>query len=209
MAHSNGRSTHEIVVNDNPPSTDQLFRLASHAMVAARETHTHRVMKTTPRAHFSKQEVHYYNDAAAMVFDDYPAQIRRLLAIRIGRRTLGSVPVREWSLKFFDTSWYERPGGNWYGVRDRYRFEWVQERVTLAERTSLFVPSGAASDMYHDLEHFTITDDFAEILHAEQEMSQVTANDMEHLIADTAAYYRMSQGDFADRASNDSPATGA
>lgn len=117
--------------------------------------------------------------------------------VRIGRKTLDMVPVREWSLKFFDTSWFEQPGGRWHGIRNRYSFEWAHDRVTLAERASLFVPSHAAADMYHDLEHFAVADDFAEIMHAEQEMSQVTADDMEHLIAETTAYYRTSQGDFA------------
>lgn len=59
MADKHGRSMHEIVVNDNPPSTDQLFRLASHAMVAAHATRTHRMRETMPRAHFGKHEVRY------------------------------------------------------------------------------------------------------------------------------------------------------
>lgn len=189
MAEQAGRTTHETFVGDNPPTTSQLFRLAAQAMSSARETNTKRAMRTKPHAHFSVQELHYYNDASDIAYDDYPAEIRHRMAIRIGRRTLDGIPIREWSLKLFNTRWYERPGGDWTGVRDRYSFEWMHDTVTLAERQAVIVPQSHQPDLYDYLGHTVIREDAADILAAELEMAEVTADDCEQLIAEATDYY--------------------
>lgn len=193
MAEGITRLTHETYVNDNPPDTSQLFKLASYAMVSAEATNTHKVMTRSPRTHFSVQEVGYLNEVAPLVFDDYPAEARRRMAIRIGRQTLDGMPMKSWSMKFFDTNWYERPGGNWEGVRDLYRFEWNRGGVTLADKTSKMVSSNRdvmyERDMYTDLERFYIPDDAAAIVTAQHELTQVTADDCDLLLENVRDYY--------------------
>lgn len=96
--------------------------------------------------------------------------------------------MKEWSLKLYDTSWYEDQSGNWSGVRSQYRFEWVPTTATLAEKKTYFAPV-ATTDMYNDLERLSIRDDIASVLHVAQEMSEITAADCELLIAEVADYY--------------------
>jgi len=190
MTEYSGRTTHEVYIGDNPPTTSQLFRLASYAMSSARATRTHRRMRTKPRSHFSVQETHYINDMASAIYNDYPAEIRHRMAIRIGRRMIGSMPMKEWSLKFFDTYWYEKPENQWEGIRNLYRFEWVRDTVTLAEHRSTYVPQMEQTDMASYLQRVTVRDDVADLLRVEMELSQVTEADCELLIADVADYYR-------------------
>lgn len=190
MSEQKTRANHEILVSDDAPTTSQLFRLAAQAMGPARTTDTMRAMKKRPHTHFSIQEVQYYNEASDMLYDDYPAQIRRLMAIRVGRRTMDSVSLKEWTLKFFDTHWYERPGGVWAGVRNQYRFEWMHRGVTMAEHKAVIVPSTIDADMHSDLERLAISDDMADMMNMEMELSQVTAGDCDQLIADVADYHK-------------------
>ena len=189
MAERGRLSVHETYVGDNPPTTNQLFRLASLAMSAANAKKVHRPSPIKPRAHYSIQEAYYYNEAAPMLYDDYPTEIRHRMAVRIGRRTLDNIPLREWSLKFFDTYWYEQPEGRWSGIRTQYRFEWERDTVTLAERRLTIVPQTHRAELYDYLENATVHYGMTDLLSAEMEMSQITKDDCEELIADAANYY--------------------
>ena len=187
MAENTTRMSRETRVGDNPPTTDQLFRLASHAMIAARQGKCFHAVRS--RAYHSIKNTYFDNDLIDIAHLDRPARVNRRMAMRVGRRTLGGIPMKEWSLRFFDTSWYEGVNGAWTGVRNRYRFEWMRDTVTLAERHSYFAPH-VETDMYSDLESLSIPDDTANILHAIQEMSEVTTADCEQLITEVGEYYK-------------------
>lgn len=191
MAENISRANHEIYVGDNPPTTDQLFHLASQVMDPARALKNNRKMKKHPRTHFNVTESHYYADNMDGEFKDNLTEIRRRLAIRIGRRTVSSVPLREWTMKFYDTYWYKRPNQDWLGIRNRYRFEWVRNVVTLAEHQTAYVPTDdQVPDMSTALDHMRFTNDSASIMGAEIEMSHVSAGDCELLIEDLSRYYQ-------------------
>lgn len=190
MAERSTRLTHETILSDNPPEPSQLFRLASYAMSSARDLNTHRVMTKNPHAHYSVQEAHDHDDSMAFMHDGVSMRVKRRVAIRVGRRVMETMPLKVWSLKFFDTSWFERPGGNWAGVRELYRFEWNQRGMVVADKTTTPVPAHGMLDMYDQLKNFSVPDDIAATLRMEQEMTQVTADDCDALLVDIADYFR-------------------
>jgi len=111
------------------------------------------------------------------------------MAVRIGRRMLGDIPMKEWSLKWYDTRSYQQLDGEWINERMYYGFEWARSTVTRAER-KLIVPSQTQQvDLYDYLDRVPIRDDTPYFLGSELEMSQVTAEDCDELIADVADYY--------------------
>ncbi|MFZ1360851.1 MAG: hypothetical protein WAS27_02405 [Candidatus Saccharimonadales bacterium] len=193
MTERSTHLTHENYVNDNPPQASQLFKLASYAMVSAVASNKHRV-SSSPRTHFSVQRVEYLNELAPLVFNDYPAEVRRCMSIRIGRQTLAGMPLRAYSLKLFDTSWFERPGGGWDGVRNLYRFEWNQNTVALSDKVVKMVSSNRDAmyerELYDSLDRFAVPDNLAAVMAAEQEYAQVTAGDFDVLLGDVGEYYR-------------------
>ncbi len=183
------RANHELVVSDNPPSANQLLRLASRAMASANKTNTLRTGTLNPHAHMGVQYIQYLNEAAELVENGYPTRMERRLAMRIGKQVLQDNPLQEWSLRVFDTHWFEQPNGSWTGMRDVYRFGWNRLTTTLAERTTKIVPAKSETPLDTQLDRLKIPDDMAEMFHVEQEMAQVTADDCELLIEDTALFY--------------------
>lgn len=188
MTEHPSRASHETTVSENPPMANQLFRLAAHAMSTGRSTNKLRTMQSTPRAYFHVQEMHYFNEASLEIAD-YPTEIRHRMAVRIGRKVVDNIPIKKWSMRMFDTLWYEQPEGEWDGIRTTYRFEWDRNTTTLAERMSYFVPKAQQPEMDYYLEHASLIGRSIDLMDVALEMSQVTAGDCEVLIADVASYY--------------------
>lgn len=189
MTEHQDRASHEITVSDNPPSAHQLFRLAAHAMSSGRNMNKLRTMQSTPRAYFHVQELRYMNDTVELDGNSYPTEIRHRIAVRIGRQVLDNTPIKKWSIRLFDTKWYERPEGQWDGMRAIYRFEWDRHQATLAERTTFFVPKAQQPEMDYYLENASWIGQTIDLMNIAFDMAQVTAGDCELLIADTADFY--------------------
>lgn len=182
------RASHEIAVSNNPPTASQLFRLGALSMTAGRNTNKLRTMHSTPRAYFHVQEMHYMNEASGLE-TNYPTEIRHRMAVRIGRKVVDNIAMKQWSIRLFDTQWYEHPEGIWDGVRTVYRFEWGYDATTIADRQLYFVPKTQQYEMEYYLEHAALLGQAIDLMDTALEMSQVTAGDCELLIADIANYY--------------------
>lgn len=180
---------HETLLPDTAPTPEQLFRLASIGVSTAMKSRRLRHMQHTPKAHFFFDEIHLLNDIR---HDGDPREIRHRIAGRIGRRACNEVPLREWSLKFYDTYWVEQGNGGWAAERTRYRFEWDQQRATLAEREIRVIgseESGRDVTIEGALENFSMAENEADLWHVRSEVESVTADDCEQIIRDAAAYY--------------------
>lgn len=184
MSENINRSNHEIITAENPPSAEQLFALSSLVMVNAKKFGKYRSMKTHPRAHYGMFATSYLNECAS---DEYPTEIRRMMAIRIGRKVIDNMAMKHWSMKIYDTSWYERPGGDWDGVRNRFSFEWTDKDVLMSERETYHVPR-PQDDLEDALVKFSIPDDLADMIHAEQQFAEVTAGDYDQLVEEINNY---------------------
>lgn len=189
MTEYTGRARHETYVGDNPPTTSQLFRLASQAMSMGRSTNKLRTLERTPRAHFSIVNSSYVNDIINSSLDEHPAEIQHRMAVRMGRRVLGTMPMKEWSMRVYDTRFYKTPTIDWTGVRTMYGFEWNRDTVMMSKRKSYFVPEPEQPDMEFYLERPSLVDRVVDFMAAEAEMAHVTADDCELLIAEAADYY--------------------
>ena len=177
----------EAYVSDNPPTSKQLFELASLAVSVARETNHLRRPQGVP-AIYSMTDLYWINELSEELYgEDNSVGARRVVSVRIGRKATQDSLVRQWSLRLFDTDFYERPDGEWDGVRSQYRFEWSSDRVSLATKETAFVPSVATGDLYDMLENFRIPS--AALLAVSNELREVTTQDCELVHEDIATHY--------------------
>lgn len=180
---------HEVLVPENAPAPEQLFRLAAIGVKTAANRQRLRSMQRTPKAHFFIDEVYFLNESNA---NEDPSEIRHRMAGRIGRKAINSVALREWSLKFFDTFWVQQPNGHWSAGRTRYRFEWDRARTTLSERSITILESTGAthSSTIAELLESGLQLEETELWNVRSDIAAVTAEDCDQLIADASEYYK-------------------
>ncbi len=179
---------HEVIVPENAPAPEQLFRLAAIGVRTAASRQRLRSMRRTPKAHFFIDEVHFLNESS---FNDDPSEIRHRMAGRIGRKAVNSVALREWSLKFFDTFWVQQPNGEWSAGRTRYRFEWNRSQTKLSERQIAVLESSGAgtSESIEDLIANRAQINDIDLWQVRSDIASVNAEDCEQLIVDATEYY--------------------
>lgn len=180
----------ERLIHDNPPAPEQLHELVSIGVRSAIARERLRTLRSVKRAHFFVDELDLLMNIS---FDKVePAQVRHRLAARIGARPAGYENPKTWTLKYIDTYFVEAAPGAWIGERSTYRFEWTRERVLMADRAIKLV---GLEPLYTEdqeldvsLEHFSVRDDTATILHATEQLKLITADDCDELIADVSNY---------------------
>lgn len=177
----------ETYVADNPPLPAQLFDIAKLALGVARDTDRLRKPNGVS-AVYSMSDLFWINEMSESLYgSENTMGARHIVSLRLGRKATKSRFVKDWSLKLFDTEWYERPNDEWQGVRSLYRFEWGQDGVTVAEKTMSVVPSRDNGDLYNDLVNFRAPE--PALWAVGNEMREVTRDDCEQILEDISAHY--------------------
>lgn len=177
----------ESYVADDPPLPVQLFDIAKLALGVARDTD--RLRKPNGiSAVYSMSDLFWINEMSESLYgSENTMGARHVVSLRLGRKATKSRFVKDWSLKLFDTEWYEKPDNEWQGVRSVYRFEWGQNGVTVAEKTIAVVPSGDDGDLYNDLVNFRAPE--PALWAAGNEMREVTRGDCDIILEKISDYY--------------------
>lgn len=178
----------ETINRDNIPSPHQLRRLAMVGASTAMRRQTLRRMARKKDAYFFIDEVDYLNDTEVLE----AGRIRHRMAARLGKKAVETGD--QWSFKCYDTYWVEQSADQWMAERTLYRFEWQSDQTITADRAVKVIgdeqaEARAGYDMGDMIDHFSVDEDAASILHAQMEFEAVTAQDCEHLIGAMSRYY--------------------
>ncbi len=182
------RDTHETTLTDTPPTPEQLSRLVGHALASAHRTNMLRSASFVQNTHYYVQEIEAPNNTIDSLLEDFPMRVRHRLGMRIGELSVNET-TRLDTLQVHDSVKYEQQDGHWSGVRTIHRFEWSADETTVAARHVKLLSYKSKRSLYDELETFWVPDDIAARFYAEQEMTQVTADDCDELIADVTDFY--------------------
>lgn len=179
----------ERLIADNPPTPRQLHRLAAVGFRSAKE-----------RQALRRREAigdYYALDALESVIEigndgGELSNMRHTMGMRIGKRAIEGVDI--WRLEYYDSQHLPRQQRRPTSVSARYEFEWNRRQTLIARRMVKLANLNdviAEQDLASDIDRFHIRDDEASILSADVDFEQVTYDDSEKLIRETAAYYAL------------------
>jgi hypothetical protein len=181
----------ERIVHENPPTPEQLHTLASIGVKSAVSREKLRTLRNTKGVHYFVDELDHIVSTSES--EELPMQIRHRMAVRIAARPPENRTDKIWSLKYYDTYFVESRNspGNWLGERSTYRFEWTRSKVIMADRTLKLLGFSLVDDdsIERDLDNFSIPDDYAAILNANNEMKMVSSEDCDDIIKDMSKYF--------------------
>lgn len=191
----------ERIVHENPPTPQQLQKLANIGMRSAAAREKLR-SPSKIKGHYCVDEIDF--ELPLSVAQD-PAQIRHRVAVRAGRR-LDAVPGTDGatlpvhSLKYFNHySVYDLSRKDYMSSRIQYKFEWTRGKALLAQRSLRFIDQTQPSidnDLGDDILQFRLDDDAAQMLHTEEEFRHLSYGDVELQIEEMEQYYQHVVGCF-------------
>lgn len=193
-------------IAETPPRIRQLRQLASIGIKSAIERDRFRTLSRNSSTHyfvdeFTKMIGGEDDEIENDVF--LPFEVRHRMAIRVGVRPPDGYVPKTWSLKFFET-YFTRPytpDRQWHAARSTYRFEWVRDRITMADRSLQLVgfdDMPGEGELDYSLEHFNVPSDIIGLLAVEDELRMVTEEDCDELIEDAREYFTTIE-ELADR----------
>lgn len=117
--------------------------------------------------------------------------VRHSMGVRMGKRAVEDV-ADVWRLEYFDAYRVERPTEEQIKAVTKYEFEWSEDEVLLARRTTSLKRDQdrlRPSDLGDEILRFHVRDDAAAILDAQLAFEEISHADCEQLIDTTASYY--------------------
>lgn len=173
---------------ENQPTIRQLQQLASIGASSTKENASRRRNERNGE-YYARNEL--YVD---MPYDesDRVMPLKRAMNMRIGKLATGSCAFAGWRLDYFDVCFANRKPDEQTKVLTKYEFEWSAKQVLLARR-SIALKAGhdtvQNSDLSDAILRFHVRDDVAALLEAQMDFEQMTHDDCDRLIDDTATYY--------------------
>lgn len=172
---------------ETPPTVDQLQQLADIGGSSPIENGPRRLNERTG-GFFAVDKL----DSIVVRGEDEDIEsVRHSMGVRMGKRAVADT-IDVWRLQFFDAYRVERPTEDQTKAITKYEFEWSENKVLLARRTTSLRRDQdrfRVSDLGDEILRFHIRDDAAAILDAQLAVEEVTYADCEQLIGTTAAYY--------------------
>lgn len=172
---------------ESEPSLDQLRKLASIGANSTKENASGRWNERTGEYY----AVDRLDSIVMREEDDNLDSVRHSMGVRIGKRAVGNA-FAIWRLEYFDTYRVEHQAAEQIRAVTKYEFEWSAKQVLLARRSLMLKTSQDTvqnSDLGDDILRFHVPDDAAALLEAQMDFEQMTHDDCDRLIDDTAAYY--------------------
>lgn len=171
---------------DTPPSLSQLKQLADIGATRPRNT-----VSVADDAQMKYHTVDKLDGVVVHGESDDLESVRHSMGVRMGSRAVSDAfEVRR--LEYYDTYRVNYMADNHVKAVTKYQFEWNDEAVLLARRSTTFATDQErrrVSDLGDEILRFHLRDDAAAILDAEMKFEQMSHEDCEQFIADTTAYY--------------------
>lgn len=179
----------EHLIAKNSPTPQQMRRLALVGLSSTKERQALRRRESLGD--------YYALDALESVIEigsegSELSNMRHTMGMRIGKRAVEGADI--WRLEYYDSQHLPRQQRRPTSVNIRYEFEWNKERTLIARRAVKLLRQNdtvASNDIGDDVDRFYIRDDEASILGTVVDFEQVTYEDSEDLIQETAAYYAL------------------